>query len=131
MKVVFDTNVIISAVTLPRGRADIALKKIIEGADQLILSRSIIDETLRVLANKFSRSREELARVAVFLAELAELVRPRIRISVLSDDPDNRILECAVTGKASCVVTGDRAMLQLGAYRGIQIVSLRDYLEQR
>jgi predicted nucleic acid-binding protein len=47
---------------------------------------------------------------------------------VLRDEPDNRILECAVTAKARVIVTGDQAMLALGEYRGIRILSLKDFL---
>ncbi len=69
------------------------------------------------------------ARVAVYLSELAEVVAPRRRLKVLRDEPDNRILECAVTGKVDVIVTGDQAMLQLAKYRGIRILSLKDFLE--
>ena len=43
--------------------------------------------------------------------------------------PDNRILECAVEGRADVVVTGDRAMLRLRRYADVRIISLREYLE--
>ena len=47
---------------------------------------------------------------------------------MLDDEPDNRILECAVEGEVSAVVTGDKAMLALGSYRGIQISTLADHV---
>ena len=50
-------------------------------------------------------------------------------ISVLDDDPDNRILECAIEGHADIIVTGDRAILKLGKYKNLHIITLRDYLE--
>lgn len=129
MKAVFDTNIFISAFAIPRSRAEAAVLKVAEGDVQLVISRGIIHETLEVLARKFDRNPEELARVAVYLSELAEVVTPRRRLKVLGDEPDNRILECAVTGKAEVIVTGDQAMLRLGAYRGIRILSLKDFLE--
>ena len=95
----------------------------------LVISRPIIHEVLDVLARKFDRNPEELARVAVFLSELAEVVAPRSRLKVLRDEPDNRILECAIAGKADAIVTGDQAMLKLGEYRGIRILSLKDFLK--
>jgi len=85
---------------------------------------------LTVLANKFSHDREELARVAVLLGEIAEMIHPQIRLQVLEDEPDNRILECAIAGKAEAIVTGDKAILQLGDYQRIRILSLKDYLDQ-
>jgi putative PIN family toxin of toxin-antitoxin system len=129
LRVVFDTNIFVSAFALPGSRADTALKRVIDDIDQLVVSKAIIDELLTVLARKFSRDADELAHVAVFLSDLARVVRPRGRIDVLQDEADNRILECARTGKADLIVTGDKDMIELGSYREIKIISLRDYLE--
>lgn len=128
MRVVFDSNLLVAALVLPRGTADQTLSRVVGGADLLIVSPPIIHEVLGVLSRKFSRDREELARVAVFLAEIAEMVDPTHRADVLADEPDNRILECAVSGGAEAIVTGDRAMLCLGVYVGISIMTLRDFL---
>ena len=131
MKAVFDTNIFISAIAIPGSRAEAAILKVVAGHVRLVISREIIHEVLDVLARKFDRSAEELARVAVYLSDLAEIVAPRRRLKILMDEPDNRILECAVTGKADAIVTGDQAMLRLGAYRGIRIISLNEFLETR
>ena len=128
MKVVFDTNILVSALVFPGGRAEAALLRIIEEHDQLLLSKPILDELLGVLARKFSRDAEELARIAVFLSELALTVRPRQKLRVVVDDPDNRVLECALAGRADAIVTGDSALLELGDFRGVRVISLREYL---
>lgn len=129
MRVVLDTNIFISAFMFPGGRAEAALSKAIEGEVQLIISKPLIHEVLNVLSRKFNRDAEELARVAVYLSELGKVVQPKRTLSVLRDEPDNRILECAVTGHADVIVTGDQAMLELGKYKDVRIVSLRDFLE--
>jgi uncharacterized protein len=95
---------------------------------RLILSKPILDELLGVLARKFSRDAEELARVAVLLGELATFVSAARRLKVLKDGPDNRILECALSGRTATIVTGDRALLALGVYRDVRIIAVRDYL---
>ncbi|OGT36281.1 MAG: putative toxin-antitoxin system toxin component, PIN family [Gammaproteobacteria bacterium RBG_16_51_14] len=64
----------------------------------------------------------------MFLSELNLFVKPRRRLKVLADDPDNRILECALTGSADFIVTGDKALLSLKEYRKVRIISLREYL---
>lgn len=128
MKAVFDTNIFVSALTLPGGRAAAAVLKVAEGKAQVVVSKPIIHEVLGVLARKFDRNAEELARVAVFLSDLGEVVNPRRRVAALSDEPDNRVLECAVAGRADVIVTGDRAMLALEAYEGIRIISLKEFL---
>lgn len=131
MRIVLDTNIFVSALVFPGGRADAALGRILEGYDHLILSKAIINELLEVLSRKFERDKEALSRIAVFLVDIAELVHPRRKLAVLEDEPDNRILECAVSGKAQRIVTGDRAMLKLKKYDGIKIISLKEYLDLR
>jgi putative PIN family toxin of toxin-antitoxin system len=128
VKVVFDTNILVSALVFPGGRAEAALLRIIEEHDQPLLSKPILDELLGVLARKFSRDAEELARIAVLLSELALTVRPRQKLRVVKDDPDNRVLECALTGRAEAIVTGDNALLELDEFRGVRVISLREYL---
>lgn len=129
MRAVFDTNIFVSAIAFPGGRAEEAVIKVAQGDVELVVSKPIIRETLDVLARKFDRSAEELARVAIFLSELGELVTPRTKLKVLDDEPDNRILECAVAGGADVIVTGDRAMLDLGSYEGIRTMTLREFLK--
>ena len=129
MRVVFDTNIFISALVIPGSLAEKAVSRIIEGRDELVISADIIKEVLSVLSSKFGREREALSHVAVILLELGEWVRPDQRVRVFRDEPDNRILECATFGKADLIVTGDKGMLRLKEYMGIKIASLRDYLE--
>ncbi len=127
-RVVFDTNILVSALVFPGGRGEAALRRIIDETDQLVLSRPIVDELLDVLARKFARDAEELAHVAVFVTELAVIVAPKRRLRIVKDDPDNRILECAVAGRAEVIVTGDKALLALKLYQKIRILTLREYL---
>ena len=128
MRVVFDTNIFISAIVIPGSLAEKAILKIIEGENVLLLSREILDELLTVLATKFSRDKEEISRVAVTLTEIAEWIEPSLRLSALQEDPDNRVLECAFFGSADMIVTGDKEMLRLRGYRDAKIVSLKAYL---
>ena len=130
MKVVFDTNVLVSALVFPGARGEAALQRIVVEQDVLLISPPILDELLGVLARKFVRDAEELARIAVFLSDLAITVRPRARLKVVADDPDNRILECAVAGHADAVVTGDRALLALGSFRNVSMLTLARYLDE-
>jgi putative PIN family toxin of toxin-antitoxin system len=131
VRVVFDTNIFVSALVRPGGRAEQALVHVIEGRDTLLLSKAILLETLSVLSRKFGKDKEELARVAVFLSETAQLVEPKRKVRIFDDDPDNRILECPLEGKADVVITGDQVMVQLGRYESVRIISLSDYLAER
>ncbi|MHB8454016.1 MAG: putative toxin-antitoxin system toxin component, PIN family [Acidiferrobacterales bacterium] len=128
MKVVLDTNIFISALVLPGGQAEKAVFGAAEGRFELAISRPIIHEVLGVLARKFARDAEELARAAIFLTELGEIVHPRKTPRVLRDEPDNRILECALTAHAEVIVTADRMMLALREHKGVRMMTLREFL---
>ena len=49
-------------------------------------------------------------------------------LTAATEEADNRILECAVAGRVEIVVTGDKGLLQLGTFEGIEIISQREYL---
>ena len=130
MKAVFDTNIFVSALAIPGGHAERAIDLVIDARVNLSISKEIIHEVLGVLAQKFAKNSEDLSRTAVFLSALGELIVPNEKLAVLDDEPDNRILECAVTGHADVIVTGDRAMLNLKTYQEIRILSLRQFLDE-
>jgi putative PIN family toxin of toxin-antitoxin system len=131
MRVVFDTNIFVSALVIPGSQAEKAVLRIIEGTDVLLLSKEILDELLSILSTKFSRDKEEISRVAVILSEMAEWVETSEEINVLRDEPDNRILECAFSGDADIIVTGDKELLRLKRYKETEIISLKKYLEKQ
>lgn len=103
---------------------------IFDGRDALLISKPILDELLTILARKFSRDADALGRTALLLTELAEVIQPEERVSVFEDDPDNRVLECAIAGQARVIVTGDKAMLAVEMSHGVRILSLRAYLRR-
>lgn len=123
MRAVFDTNVLVAALVFPGGQGDAALRRVIGGTDQLVPSRAILDELLEVLGRKFARDREELAHVAVYISELSTMVSPKRRLHVVLDDPDNRILECALAGHAQAIITGDKALLALRSFEGVAVMT--------
>jgi len=129
VKLVFDTNIFISAFVIPYSKAEKAILRILEGTDSLIISKEIINEILSVLSAKFHRDSEAVSHTALYLSDLAQIVKPTKKIHILEDDPDNRVLECALHAKADAIVTGDREMLKLKEIEGIRIISLKEYLE--
>lgn len=129
MKVVYDTNILVSGFEFTTGRAQQALDIIVSGQDILFVSQHIIQELLRVLADKFNRDAYTLATVRDWLAQNAQLVASADTLHILADEPDNRILECALAADADLIVTGDRAMLALQRIGDTRIVSLADYLD--
>lgn len=63
------------------------------------------------------------------IAKTAEIIRPTITLDAIREDPpDNRILECAVAGRADLIVAGDRHLQRLRRYEGLPIVRPIDFL---
>lgn len=129
IRVVADTNIYISALMfggLPGTVLDLGLA----GAIQLIASAEILDELNGKLRGKFRVEAEDATRIRLRLEQAAEVIVPGISLDEVPDDPDdNRILECAVVGRADAIISGDRHLLRLGSYAGIPIMTARRFLE--
>ena len=128
MKVVFDTNVFISAFIVPGGQAERAL--LLARARHFILFTSvpILTETAQKLRSKFGQTDKDIRQALKFISRTAEILKPTVRLRVLKDIPDNRILECAFQARADLIVTGDRHLLKLREFEGISIIRLTDFL---
>jgi putative PIN family toxin of toxin-antitoxin system len=128
MKVVFDTNVYISAFLVPGGQGEGAFRLAHLGRFDLYTSVSILTETANVLRTKFHQPEQDIQAALKLISRTAHILRPTIRVSALRDPPDNRVLECAVAAQADLLVTGDRHMLKLKEFQEIGIVRLADFL---
>jgi len=129
-KAVFDTNVYVSAAAFG-GKLEILFRLSWSSHRQfkLYTSNEILKETVRVLASdKFQFTREEIADAVAAIIEAADVVEPKTKLSVVSDEPDNRILECAVKAKAEYIVSGDSHLLDLKEYKGIHILKPAQFL---
>jgi len=126
-RLVLDTNVYISAYGFG-GKPAALMRAVIEGAFDLIVSPAILtevaDKLYDVLGFDDAHVREAIAQIS----RIAEIVRPEARLHVITDDADNRVLECALEGAADAIVSGDRHLLELGVYEGIGILKVADAL---
>jgi uncharacterized protein len=128
LRIVFDTNVYVSAFVIPGSRSDLAFRLALRGAFELVVLREIITELRGKLASKVGLEESELGRVERTILGVAAMVEPGIELRVLEDEPDNRVLECAVASGASAIVTGDRHLLRLKTYEGIGIMTVSELL---
>ena len=129
MKVVFDTNIFISAFVIPGSRAEEAYLNALRGTFTLYSSVAILTETAQKLREKFGWSEDNIARVLKTIAKVVTIIKTRPRLHLLADEPDNRILECATEAKADYIVTGDKHLLSLKQFQNITIFRLSDFLE--
>ncbi|MCJ7819316.1 MAG: putative toxin-antitoxin system toxin component, PIN family [Syntrophales bacterium] len=128
LKVVLDTNVIVSGLNFPTSNPAKILLMVASGEVVNFTSRHIVNETRRILVDKFFWTRDEVEAAEVWLKTFSKSVNPKNRISVIIDDPDNRILECAEEGYADFIISGDHHLTDLEDYQGIKIVAPSTFL---
>jgi putative PIN family toxin of toxin-antitoxin system len=128
-RVVADTNIMISALIfggLPGTFLDLARMRVFT----LVSSPDLFDELDEKLRGKFQVPPSKAAAIRSNLEAFASVTRPGFTLNVVADDPDdNRVVECAIAGKADCIVSGDRHLLKMGSYEGISIMTVRSFLE--
>ena len=131
LKVVLDTNVLISAI-LFGGKPRQILEKAIRGEIRLCLSEPILEELKGVLQrSKFDYSPEMIQFILTELMGIADFVNPSETIDVVLEDPDdNRILECGVEAGANYIITGDSHLLKLSRYLNIEVLNVAAFLEK-
>jgi len=130
-KVVFDTNVYVSALGFG-GTPDQLLEMATGPGRQFILyaSTDILKEIMKVLGSeKFQFSVEVIADAISVIDDAADIINPGIRLKVFKHGPDNRILECAVKAKADYIVSGDKHLRALKEYKGIRSITPAKFLK--
>jgi len=124
LKVVADTNILVSALVFPGGPPESVYRHALTGDIALVSSPPLLAELGRVLTVRFAWEALRVESAVGQLIRLSELVDPRIRIEDIKTDPDdNRVLEAALASSADWIVSGDRHLTALGAWRGIPIVT--------
>ena len=135
LKIVLDANVFASALINPHGKPAEILDYVFENRVRLFASSSIIEELKRVLSypKLVDRHRLQKGEIEEFIYDLLSivaLVEEGDTIEVIKEDPsDNKYLSCALKAKADFIVSGDAHLLNLGSYKGIQIVTPVRFLE--
>ena len=130
MRVVIDTNVLISALFWP-GKPKQLFNQVRRGKITFLTSEMLLAELKEVLTRvdkPFTLSAEESERVLVAIRNLAEIIEPHTLVQACRDDADNRILECALDGQADWIVTGDSDLLDLKSFQEIKIAAVADFL---
>jgi putative PIN family toxin of toxin-antitoxin system len=121
---VYDTNVIISAILKPGSIPASLVSLAMRGEVRLFLSPALLAEYTEVVKRPvFGFNSTSVNRFLKELENAAVMVYPTIRETAASDEPDNRILECALEAKAEYVITGNRKHFPFAEFKGIKILS--------
>ena len=130
MKVVFDTNIFISAFVIPGSKAEAAYFHALRRDFTLFSSVTILTETAQKLREKFGWQQDKITSFLKAIAKVAIVIKTKPHLHVLADEPDNRVLECAEAVNADFVVTGDKHLLLLKHFQNSNIVRLSDFLKK-
>lgn len=130
-KVVFDTNIYISAI-LFGGNPRVCLELARTGEIELFASHSILLELAFTLRESFNWSDSDIRDVIEGMAKFTKVVSPKHKVSKIKEDPDdNRILECAKEAEVDFIISGDKKhLLSLGEFNHCPIISAKRFLEK-
>jgi putative PIN family toxin of toxin-antitoxin system len=126
---VFDTNILFSGLGW-RGRPFECLDLARNGQIESVTCPEILAELEELLIEKLALTVEEAAQAIVEVKTFSRLIAiPNQLVGVLVDADDHKILECAVAGGATHIVTGDRKhLLPLGTYQKIPVVTAAEFI---
>ena len=132
LRAVLDTNVVISALVF-EGETNTLVVAWQQDRFLLLVSKIVLDEYIRVLHYpKFHLSRDEIRYLVeeeiLPYIHPVKATKPSRSVSICRDPDDNMFLDCALAGHASFIVTGDKDLLALNPFRGIEILTPREFL---
>lgn len=132
MRIVLDTNVIISGLLVPEGTCGKVLRALERPGMILLTSPILLDELAHTLQKKIGYTAADAAKVVKEIDRIAEIVLPTTHVEAVRHDPtDNRVLECALDGRVDCIVTGDKKhLLPLRHFRNIPIITAAELLRK-
>lgn len=133
IRAILDTNIIISAALTKHSMPDQVLRYAVKHCILLISEETFKELQEKLLSSKFDKyvplgSRKDILES---LRELSEIITIKQQVIACRDSKDNKFLELAINGKADCVVTGDKDLLVLNPFEGIDILTAVKFLEKR
>lgn len=130
-RVVFDTNILISALLSLNGAPFRCIALARSGLVQSVTCSEILDEFAEKLRTKFAFAEERVLQAVGEIRGCSEVVVVPGILRVVADDPDDDVvIECAVVGEASIIVSGDKHLRSLAHYQTIPILTAADFLSQ-
>ena len=131
LKVVLDTNVLVSALLKPASTPELVVSLILQKQVIFCVSGPIFTEYEEVLRREKFKSLD-LEKVESFLSRLKDKawwVAPRIHLNIIeTDQEDNRFLECAQEAKADFLITGNTKHFPFRKFRKTMIVSPAEFM---
>ena len=130
LRIVLDTNVVVSAAIKPAGLEGLIVELVISRELVLFVSAELIAEYEMVFGRpKFARiNPARIGRLLHLLKDQATMVTPRDIVTESKDEPDNRFLECAEEADADYLVTGNKRHFPK-SWKSTRIVNSREFIQ--
>ncbi len=129
MRVVLDTNIFVSGIHWS-GSSEKILRGWINKEFELVSSLPILEEVVRILMSfKVPLEPDDIVWWKSVVLEKSIIVVPSEKVTIVTDQDDNKFLEEALEGKADYVISQDKHLLILKEYRGIKILHPEEFLK--
>jgi len=128
IKVVLDTNVIVSGLNFPASKPAKILELAVFGVIQNFTSDYILSEVNYILSKKFRWQKDEIKSVMSWIKIFSKKVNPKKIPFVVQHIPDNKILACAIFTKASFIISGDKHLTDLKKYNSVRVLNSNDFI---
>lgn len=131
VRITVDTNILVSMYVYPGGLLTGIMQEAEAGGCEIGISADIIEELSVVLRKKFSWEEEKITRLTAQLARIYHVVAPKKQIHACKADPtDNIVIEAAVEFDADFILSGDRHLLDMKKYNGIEILRAAELIKR-
>ena len=131
MRVVLDTNVLLSAAFFPGVCEKLLAHCFLTPSIQLVLSEHILSEFVEHGLGKLNGTADQIDAAVAELRRRCQIVAPSpVPADTISDADDLPVLGAAIAGQADCLITGDRELLDLGSFHSIAILSPRAFYDR-
>lgn len=130
LRVVIDTNIFISALLKSKNCLAI-YENLKQGNFHLLTTDEMINElVISSERSKFDFLEDDKKELQEVIRESVEIVKPSEKVFICRDPKDNIVLECALSGKANFIVTGDKDLLVLKKFKNISIITPQKFIKQ-
>ena len=133
LKVIIDTNLLVSAFLKKTSTSRSLIEKWKRGAFILVISEPILREIIEVLSRPRIRAltkmtKEEIGELISLIIEKALMVKPKRKIRLIKDPKDSMFLEAALVSSADYLVTGDKHLLSFKKFKKTKIIKVKEFL---
>jgi putative PIN family toxin of toxin-antitoxin system len=134
LRIVMDTNIIISALIGKHGEPAKLFEKLIKEEIENYTSSEIIQEVIEVLNREEITKRTNKESRQFILEQYlihSKLIEPKTKHTLVEHKSDNKFIDTAIEAKAKFIISGDKHLLYIKEFKGVEIITAKKYLEQQ